>query len=520
MREKASKLHEPVDAFFNAHATAMRRCGMDFHRSLPGRFVDFKPWSQMIEAEQHSYLEAVGAANKEGKWVEAVSDLLGSYGQLATGTCEKKVLPDVLVLFCVVQIVEKLVKGHISKANATNTGSKPEAAIRIALDGIKSFDDTCAMIAEFKEEKKKDGQQVGKDDLETLADASKNESQALRAQVTEWNSGVEMDYKDTLVTSLAKGEDKNDFWFAELSAESNIKAVLKLDQPAKLDLAIDLALLYGDKKKAQELQLTRRVDAAQRLCCKFLSRFSALQPVSRYIEAPKHLEFESGIYQLYEEVYSAVLSLERPTVQADSDVSAKMKAPAVVSQAVAERNKLMKLLCDRWDSTCSGLAEYLKELHPKERTWREYCIKKPDKTKMKEFTKHEGLITIGQVYRTLKDYKAALDTKCKETTIIGVREWHGKQKSIKKLEDAYSDAMLALTVAHAVKTIHFAVPAEKDKAKRKTLIDKAKGRVSAANLGKAQRNNVFCSRNIRTHDSSREIIRIRQCKYVCMYVLR
>ena len=101
-----------------------------------------------------------------------------------------------------------------------------------------------------------------------------------------------------LVVSLAQGEDKTDFWFAELSSSSNMALALQLEKPAKLDLAIDLALLHDNKKKAHELQLTSRIDCAQRSCCKSLGTFSAMLPVGRACLVPAELEFESNSFQL------------------------------------------------------------------------------------------------------------------------------------------------------------------------------------------------------------------------------
>ena len=104
---------------------------------------------------------------------------------------------------------------------------------------------------------------------------------------------------------------------------------------------------------------------------------------------------------------------------------------------------------------------------------------------MKAFTKDEGVVTIGRCNRLLKEYMEAINSKCRESTIVGFRDWHSKQKSLTCLEKGRDAAMLALTVGHAVKTIHFVAPAEKDKKARRTLIDRAKARVAAANLGKA-----------------------------------
>ena len=42
------------------------------------------------------------------------------------------------------------------------------------------------------------------------------------------------------MVSLAQGDDKTDFWLAELSSSTTMAAALKLEKPAKLDLAIDL----------------------------------------------------------------------------------------------------------------------------------------------------------------------------------------------------------------------------------------------------------------------------------------
>ena len=126
------------------------------------------------------------------------------------------------------------------------------------------------------------------------------------------------------------------------------------------------------------------------------------------------------------------------------------------------------------------------ELHPKERTWREYCVSKPDKEKVSTFTKDERLISIGKVSQSIKQYRDAIDNKCKESVLVGFRDWHSKQKSISGLDKSYASALLALTVAHAVKTVHLSAPAEKNAKKRKALIDKAKARIKAANLGKAR----------------------------------
>ena len=112
---------------------------------------------------------------------------------------------------------------------------------------------------------------------------------------------------------------------------------------------------------------------------------------------------------------------------------------------------------------------------------------------MKAFTRDPGLIASRKCNRTIKDYMETIGTKCKETTIVGFRDWHSKQKSLVSLEKCLSAAMPALAVGHAVKTAYFAAPAEPDKKERKALVDKAKARVAAAHLGKA-RFFVFCFR--------------------------
>ena len=45
--------------------------------------------------------------------------------------------------------------------------------------------------------------------------------------VNRLSSLFEMDFKELLVASLAKGEDNTDFWFAELSSLDTMAAALK-----------------------------------------------------------------------------------------------------------------------------------------------------------------------------------------------------------------------------------------------------------------------------------------------------
>ena len=237
------------------------------------------------------------------------------------------------------------------------------------------------MIKDFTECKE---HEAAKEQFETIRQASQQANEDLRANVTEWTKGFETDYNDMLVVSLAQVEDTTDFWFAELPSSSNMALALQLEKPAKLDLAIGLALLHNKKKKkkkAHELQLTSRIDCAQRSCCKFLRAFSAMLPVGRACLVPAELEFESNSFQLCEEVHANVHALELLVNAMDPEVVKRCRAAVVVSQAISEKQKLLKLLVDRWDMMCQGLSDYLCELHPKERIWREYCIHMPDKDK-------------------------------------------------------------------------------------------------------------------------------------------